>query len=382
MLAAAAVQYLRPLPAIAATPAIHGNLVEGSAPAIPWPSQGKAALSVEGLGDIGSAGGATPSPMASTAKLMTALLTLEAHPLAPAQAGPVLTVSRADVATYFAELNQNESVVPVLAGEQLTEYQLLEGLLLPSGSNFAEMLANWTAGSVPTFVNAMNARATALGMTATHYADPSGFSPQSVSIPADLIKLARVAMKLPALAAVVGEKQAQIPVAGVIKNLDTLLGQDGIIGIKTGHTDQAGGCFVMAADLKVDGQAVRVYGAVLGQPNQLPGAFATTTALIRALTPSLHLRTIVARGDVVGRYQTAWGEAGTVVTSGAVAWLLEDGTTITRRVMLSQPEGSLPAGSRVGTLSLETQGYRAQVPLLTGEAINGPDLGWRLTRGF
>ena len=382
MLAAAAVQYFRPLPAIAAAPAIHGDLVLGSAPTIPWPPQGKAALRVEGLGDIGSAGGVTPSPMASTAKLMTALLTLEAHPLAPGQAGPVLTVSRADVATYFAELNQNESVVPVLAGEQLTEYQLLEGLLLPSGSNFADMLANWTAGSVPAFVNAMNARATALGMTATHYADPSGFSPQTVSIPADLIKLARVAMTMPALAAVVAEKQAKLPVAGVIKNLDTLLGQDGIVGIKTGNTDQAGGCFVMAADLKVDGQAVRVYGAVLGQPNQLAGALATTTALIRALTPSLHLRTVVGRGDVVGRYQTAWGEAGTLVTASAVAWVLEDGTTMTRRVMLTGLPGFLPAGSRVGSLLVETTGHRAVIPVVTSTPINGPDLGWRLTRGF
>jgi D-alanyl-D-alanine carboxypeptidase (penicillin-binding protein 5/6) len=382
VLAAAAVQYLRPLPAVAASSAIHGPLSLGSAPAIPWPAQGKSALYVEGLDEIGNSGGATPSPMASTAKVMTALLTLEAHPLALGQAGPMLTVSRADVATYYAEARQNESVVPVVSGEQLTEYQLLEGLLLPSGSNFADMLANWVKGTVPAFVNAMNARATALGMTATHYADASGFSPLTVSIPSDLIKLARVAMALPVFTAVVAEKQAALPVAGVIKNLDTLLGQDGIVGIKTGHTDQAGGCFVMAADLKVDGQAVRVYGAVLGQPNQLPGAFASITALLRALMPSLHLRTVVARGDVVARYQTAWGEAGTIVTSSAVAWLLEDGTTITRRVMLSQLPAALPAGSQVGTLLVETRSYRAQVPLLTAAAIDGPDLGWRLTRGF
>jgi D-alanyl-D-alanine carboxypeptidase (penicillin-binding protein 5/6) len=378
----ALVQLLRPLPAVATSALIHGPLVMGSAPTIPWPAQGKAALAVEGLGQIGSAGGAAPSPMASTAKIMTALLTLETHPLAPGQPGPVLTVSRADVATYFAELNQNESVVPVSAGEQLTEYQLLEGLLLPSGSNYADMLAKWVAGTVPAFINAMNARAIALGMTATRYADPSGFSPQTVSVPADLIKLARVAMAIPALAAVVAEKQATLPVAGVIKNLDILLGQDGIIGIKTGHTDQAGGCFVMAADLKVDGQTVRVYSAVLGQPNQLAGAFATTSALLRALTPSLHLRVVAARGDVVGRYQTAWGEAGVLVAASPVSFLLEDGTTVTRRVTLRPLASGLPSGSEVGTLVLETVSHRAEVPLVTAAAIQGPDLGWRLTRGF
>jgi D-alanyl-D-alanine carboxypeptidase (penicillin-binding protein 5/6) len=320
--------------------------------------------------------------MASTAKVMTALLTLEAHPLPVDQPGPVLTVSRADVATYYAELNQGESVVPVSAGEQLSQHQLLEGLLLPSGSNFADMLAKWVAGTVPAFINAMNARATALGMTATHYADVSGFSPLTVSIPSDLIKLARVAMALPAIAYVVGEKQATLPVAGVIKNLDVLLGQDGVIGIKTGHTDQAGGCFIMAADLKVDGQPVRVYGAVMGQPGQLPGAFAATTPLVRALAASLHLRVVTARGDVVGRYESAWGEAGSIVAASGVAWVLEDGAKVTRTVTLSALPATLPAGSRVGTLVLETTGHHAQIPLVTGAALNGPDIGWRLSRGF
>ncbi len=382
MLAALAVQCLRPVPAAAAGSVSSGPLVVGKAPAILWPVKGQAALLVEGLGQIGTSGGAAPVPIASTAKVMTALLTLEAHPLGPGQQGPVLTVSRADVANFFAERNLNESVVPVSYGEQLTEYQLLEGLLLPSGSNFADILANWTAGTVPTFVNQMNARAAALGMTATHYADPSGFSPLTVDIPADLIKLAEVAMRQPAFAAVVSEKQATLPVAGVIKNLDTLLGQGGIIGIKTGHTDQAGGCFLMAADLTVDGQAVRVYGAVLGQSNQLPGAFAATSGLLRSLTSALHLRTVSARGEVVGRYQAAWGEAGTIVTAMATAWILEDGMTVTRRTTLTPLPAGLPAGSRVGTLLLESPGHRAEVPLVTAAAINGPDLGWRLTRGF
>ncbi|MDQ6710797.1 MAG: D-alanyl-D-alanine carboxypeptidase [Candidatus Dormibacteraeota bacterium] len=382
MLAAAAVQYLRPLPAVASSAVLAGPLIVGKAPVIPWPAQGEAALSVEGLGDIGSSGGTTALPMASTAKIMTALLTLETHPLAPGQAGPVLTVTRGDVANFYAERNQNESVVPVAIGEQLAEYQLLEGLLLPSGSNFADMLASWDSGSVPAFVASMNQRALALGMASTHFADASGFSPATVSTPSDLVKLARVAMAQPVLAAVVAEKQAALPVAGVVNNLDTLLGQNGIIGIKTGHTDQAGGCFLMAADLKPDGQPVRVYGALLGQPNQLPGAFAATTALITALTPALHLRPVAARGDVVGRYETPWGESGTIVTGSGVSWVLLDGMTVTRQMTLTALPAKLPAGSRAGTLALAAPGHQVVIPLLTSTPINGPDLGWRLTRGF
>ena len=183
-------------------------------------------------------------------------------------------------------------------------------------------------------------------------------------------------------AQIVAQPQATLPVNGVIHNLDALLGKGGVVGVKTGHTDQAGGCFVVAADLMIDGQSVRVYGAVMGQPGALNGAFAATTALLRAVGPALHLRTVVQRSDVIARYQTAWAESGPVVAGQAVAWVLIDGTTISRHVTLTNLPATLPPGSRVGTLVITAQTHRAEVPLVTAGAINGPDLGWRLTRGF
>jgi len=293
LLAAAGFQYFRPLPVTAASPVVPTTARIGAAPTLPWPAHGMAVMVIDGLGEVGDSGGTAPAPMASTAKMMTALIVLEDHPLSPNETGTVLSVSRADVAAYYAERNQGESVLPVVAGEQLTEYQLLQGLLLPSASNFADMLAIWDAGSVPAFIDRMNARAAALAMKATHYADVSGFSPSSVSIPTDLVTLAQAAMRLAVFAQIVAQPQATLPVAGVVHNLDTLLGQSGIVGIKTGHTDQAGGCFVFAADFTIEGVAVRVYGAVMGQPNFLPGAFAATTALLNGLRPALHLQPVV-----------------------------------------------------------------------------------------
>lgn len=354
----------------------------GAAPVFPWPGRGAAALWVEGLGSVGTSGGTTPRPIASTAKIMTALLTLEDHPLPLGQGGPVLTVSASDVSTYQAELYGGESVLPVVAGERLSEYQLLEGLMLPSASNFAAMLAIWDQGSVPAFVNRMNARAAALGMGATHYADVSGFSAATVSIPSDLIMVARAAMQIPVFAQLVSEPQTTLPVAGVIHNLDALLGRNGVIGIKTGNTDQAGGCFVFAAEYAIGGQPVRIFGAVVGQPNSLSGAFAASAALLNALRPALHLQPIVTRGDVVARYSTAWGETGSIVSGGASSLLLIDGTVINRAVALSPLPPNLPAGSTVGTMSITGPTQRLQVTLVTSTALNGPDLGWRLTRGF
>jgi D-alanyl-D-alanine carboxypeptidase (penicillin-binding protein 5/6) len=382
VLAVGAFQYFRPLPTTAAAPIVPASERLGLAPALSWPTAGEAALYLEGAGAIGTSGGETPVPMASTAKMMTALVVLEDRPLALAQPGPVITVTQADVATYRMGLNQGASVLPVQAGEQLSEYQLLQGLLLPSASNYADLLARWDLGDVSTFVNRMNTRAAVLGMSATHYADVSGFSPLSVSIPSDLVTLARTAMRQPVLAEIVAQPQATLPVAGVVHNLDALLGQGGVVGVKTGHTDESGGCFVVAADLTIDGVSTRIYGAVMGQPNALAGAFSATSALLRGLGPALHLRSVVRRNDVVARYGTPWGEAGAIVADESIAWVLLDGTSVLRRVTIDELPSNLPAGSRVGTLFIEAGAHRADVPLVTGTAIHGPDAGWRLSRGF
>jgi D-alanyl-D-alanine carboxypeptidase (penicillin-binding protein 5/6) len=382
VLAVGAFQYFRPLPTTAAAPTVAPSERLGVAPALPWPTAGEAAVYIEGAGAVGTSGGQSPVPMASTAKIMTALVVLEDHPLTSGQAGPVITVSQADVATYRTGLNQGMSVLPVQAGEQLSQYQLLQGLLLPSASNFADMLARWDLGEVSTFVNRMNTRGAALGMSTTHYADVSGFSPLSVSTPTDLVTLARTAMRQPVFAEIVAQPHATLPVAGVVHNLDALLGKSGVVGVKTGHTDQSGGCFVVAADVTIDGVSTRIYGAVMGQPNALAGAFTAMSALLGGLSPALHLRSVVRRNDVVARYGTAWGEAGAIAADESIAWVLLDGTAVARRVTLDQIPAALPAGSRVGTLFIEAGAHRAEVPLVTATTIHGPDVGWRLTRGF
>jgi serine-type D-Ala-D-Ala carboxypeptidase (penicillin-binding protein 5/6) len=189
-------------------------------------------------------------------------------------------------------------------------------------------------------------------------------------------------MLQPVFAQIVAQSQTTLPVAGAVRNLDTLLGQGGVVGIKTGHTDEAGGCFVMAADLTIDGLPVRVYGAVMGQPNALAGAFKATSALLQGLTPALHAHAVVRRDDVIARYRTAWDEAGTIVASQSVTWVLLDGTAVSRQVRLDDLPASLAAGTRVGTLFIVAGAHKAEVPLVLAAPINGPDAGWRLTRGL
>ena len=138
-------------------------------------------------------------------------------------------------------------------------------MLLPSADNMAWILARWDAGSPSRFVARMNAQAQRLGMYDTSYTDASGLASDTVSTAADQVRLGTAAVKVPALAAIVAESTARVPVAGVVHNYNTLLGQHGIIGLKTGSTSAAGGCLLFAARTP---SGKLVVGAVLGQPGK------------------------------------------------------------------------------------------------------------------
>ena len=285
----------------------------GTPPTIPWPQSGQAAIEVVGVGELGSSGPVTtPVPIASVAKVLTAYQVLTDHPLAPDAEGPSITVTSADAAAYSRQLAERQSLVLVASGEVLSERQALQALLLASADNVARLLARWDAGSVDDFLVRLNKTAARLGITHSAYTDPSGLDRRTVSTAPDQLLLARVAMRDPAFAEIVGEQSAVIPVAGTIRNFNGLLGQDGVIGIKTGSTAAAGGCLMFGADLQnpfspaVPGGAplrARVYGVVLGQPGTattiLPHALAAARRLIESARSALATATVVPVGQQV-----------------------------------------------------------------------------------
>lgn len=196
---------------------------------------------------------------------MTAYLVLKAHPLKPGEDGPILTMNAEDVSDYQNDLSNGYSILKVTQGEQLTEKQLLEGLMLPSGDNIASTLGRWVSGSEDAFVAKMNDTAQSLDMTKTHYADASGVSQATVSNAVDQIKIAQAAMENPVFREIVAMPKATLPVAGTVFNVDTMLGKHGIVGIKTGSTTIAGGCFVSATPVVVGDETHYIIGAALGQ---------------------------------------------------------------------------------------------------------------------
>lgn len=213
---------------------------------------------------------------------MTAYIVLRDHPLQAGQDGPTLTLTSADVADTAQRRALQQSIVPVAPGEQLTERQALEALLLPSANNIAVVLARWDAGSVDDFVAKMNATAQALSMSSTHYTDPSGFEETTVSTAADQVQIVYRAMALPAFAAIVAMPTATLPVAGTVTNTDTLLGHDGFIGVKTGSDNAAGGCFAFQTVRTVHGKQTTITGVVLGQPgaNQIAAGLMAAKGMV------------------------------------------------------------------------------------------------------
>ena len=251
-----------------------------------WPAYGQAAFIQTGKSEIHAGPNQHAAPIASVAKVMTAYLVLRDHPLPLGENGPTISLTDDDAFDADRRREQEESVVPVAAGEHLTELQALQALLLPSANNIAAVLARWDAGSEEQFVSRMNATARSLGMTRTRYTDPSGYDDATVSTAADQVRIVDRAMRLPVFASIVATPSAVLPVAGVVHNTNTLLGRNGFVGVKTGSDDAAGGCFAFRAVRWIGGRRTTITGVVLGQPghDQIEAGLTAADAMVDRIT--------------------------------------------------------------------------------------------------
>jgi D-alanyl-D-alanine carboxypeptidase (penicillin-binding protein 5/6) len=181
-----------------------------------------------------------PLPIASLAKVMTALLVLERSDL-----GETVTVSKRAAFTQPV-------VMGLRPGERITVRELMFGLLLRSGNDAAVALAEHVSGSVPAFLSLMNRRAIALGLRRTWFASPNGLDDRGFSTARDLATLTRVALANATFARMVDTdrfflRDGRGP-ARVLWNINLFRGQYfGAVGVKTGFTSRAGDCLAAAA---------------------------------------------------------------------------------------------------------------------------------------
>jgi D-alanyl-D-alanine carboxypeptidase (penicillin-binding protein 5/6) len=371
--------YNRPLSPLSAEQVIASDMTVGSAPSLAWPAQGQAALGIGSLGVIESSPHPEPLPTASVAKTMTALVTLEARPLRPGESGAGITVTAADVDVYHRYAAEGGSVVNVVAGEQLTEYQALQALMLPSANNIAVLLAQWVSGSEEAFTARMNARAAQIGMRRTHFADASGFDAATVSVPDDLVQLGEVAMKNPVFAGIVDQQQVTLPVDGTRANVNKLLGLDGIVGIKTGNNDQALGVYLTAARYQVAaGTSLLLVAAIQGQPS-LQAAFDAARTLLRSVRAVLRQVRLVSRGQTVGQYRAPWGGVAMLEAASDLDAVVWPGRTVAVTLDARSVLPPLASGAIVGSLHVSAAGDPPPVPVVAAAPIRTPTTGWRLS---
>lgn len=207
--------------------------------------------------------------IASTVKIMTALVTVDF-----AELDDEVFIEDEDLVDM-----QVYSNMALFSGDTLTVEQLLTGLLIPSGSDGALALARYVGGLIDpdsddpesAFVDAMNARAESLGMTNSHFTNPDGNdSKNAYSSARDIATAGVELLKQPVLAEIVSQTAYTFtsvgPEAreytGVTTNQLLTEGYDGVSGIKTGSTEAAGGCIVVAQENPKSGSTIVI--AVLG----------------------------------------------------------------------------------------------------------------------
>ncbi|MEU5309071.1 D-alanyl-D-alanine carboxypeptidase [Streptomyces sp. NPDC021562] len=383
----AVVQTLRPLPQPTLDLTAKDTYTfDGSKVDIPWPADGQAALDVQGIGTFGSSGDQKPVPIASVAKVMTAYIILRDHPLKSGAAGPKIKIDQA--AQDQANAGQ-ESTVDVTAGDSITQREALESILIASANNVARLLARWDAGSEKSFVSKMNATAKKLGMTNTTYTDPSGLTNSTVSTAVDQVKLAKAAMASEPVFREVAAMMSYNDYKGVNHgNWNQLVGQNNVVGIKTGTTTSALGNLVFAAKKDVNGETRTVIGAVIRQPANasndnsiLKAALNAGDRLIRAAQGALKSATIYKKGDVVGYVDDRLGGRTPVVATKDVTAVGWSGLKVKLTFAADDVPHTAKAGTKVGTLTVgDGSGSAVQVPVALEKDLAEPGFAAKLTR--
>ena len=375
-----AIAFTRPFSQL--TPSITSDTLEitTQASTLPWPDYGQAAFGVTSGKVIATHGEQEQVAIASVAKLITALVVLNQKPVTDGK-GPSITMTEADAELYRTYVAMRGSVTPVAAGQVLTERQMLEAILLPSANNVSDSLAIWAYGSIDAYLTAANAYLKEKGLINTKVGgDASGYRADSVSTTSDLVKLGALAMNNPLIAEIVGQKTAVIPGVGTVRNVNVLLGSNGIAGVKTGNNDENLGVFVGATTAQVGGKTITIISALSGAPN-LSTVLRDSNTFLAAARTTFADTTIVSKDSVLGTYSQRTGQPIQAVASDNLSTIVLRGDTVKASISLKPIGINAKAGDVVGTVSLpatDVSEARSVNAVLT-QAPAKPSLWYRLT---
>ncbi|HJD85662.1 D-alanyl-D-alanine carboxypeptidase [Kitasatospora aureofaciens] len=379
-------QLLRPLPDAKVRMTTAGSFSFSGDPLdLAWPAKGQSAAEVVGVGSLGSSGQETPAPIASVTKVMNAYLILQKYPLKKGESGPKIMV---DPQAAQESGNSDESRVTLTAGQELTEYQALELLMLPSANNVARLLARFHSGSEEAFVKQMNDTAAKFGMTNTIYADPAGFNADTKSTAKDQLKLAEQVMKDDIFRQIVSTPDTTFNNVKISNTNNLINPKTGVIGVKTGSSTPAGGCLMWAAYKEIGGVKRMILGVTLGQqatsPNPgdgiLPTVLKVSGKQIQAAQNGLTGQTVVKKGDVVGTVDDGLGGKVPVVATKDLVVAGFPGVTGTITLDPTPLHHNEKAGKEVGSLRVGSGDGKSEVPVALQSDLNPPSIQSRLLR--
>lgn len=371
-----AVLYARPLPTVAAT-TVKTQPINTTQPMITWPSASQAAFGTTEQGLLENKPGEVARPTASTAKVLTALVVLEKRPLKLGEQGPKITMTQADIDSYNQYYAQDGSLAQVVVGLELTQYQMLQGILLVSANNYADTLAIWAFGSLEKYREAATQYVAEHNMKDTVVGtDASGFSPSTMSTASDLTRLGIAAMNQPVIAEIAAQESVILPVAGLKNSTNHLLGVDGVVGLKTGNTNEAGGVYIFAAKYALDQtHSTVIVGAVQGEPTVL-AAMGEARRILSQVKPYFVKAEPIKKDQAIAVYNAPWGQKVEAVAVQDIILIAWPGKKIETKVHLERTAPSSVTGSSVGKVKIDR--YSSDVVL--NDPLQMPDWKWRIWR--
>ena len=317
----------------------------------------------------------TPIATASLAKMITVQVVLDKYPLKAGESGPTITMTNNDENRYWWAVNNGGSNARIVTGEQITERQLLEGILLVSANNMADSLAIWAFGSIDGYHQAARQWLDKNNLVNTIVGgDASGFSSETKSTPTDLCKIMLLATKQPALVEILSANTVTLPTGEVLQSTNRLLGQNGIFAGKTGYTDEAGRGLMVASHQQI-GNVQLTTAAVSLSNDSYDAAFDTTNQLVLTLANDLQVYSI-SKGESIGEIGSLWGsQTDLSVNHTVVIPYWSDQPPTIKLSLNKQMTDSLSPNTIIGTLQIGTN----YINVHATSGIEPARLAWRLT---
>lgn len=352
--------------------------------------EGVSAISIAGgedylgptaAGIFAKSGNDKPKPIASISKLITALVVLSKYPLKSSTTpGPNITFTKADHALYDKYYVQGATIAAMPTGSTLSLHQSLEAMLVASACNYAEAVSTWAFGSQGAFLAATRDWLTKNKLTHTTILEPTGLDARNTSTPSDLIRLGKIAMKTPAIRQIVAMTSLDVPGIPSVGNTNTLLGTNGVNGLKTGTLTKSGSDLLFSADIQpanTDPMVLTVTGVVLGGYSR-ESVNLDVIDMLNSLDEGFHELPVANKNTVVGTYTTAWGESAQMVLGENATLLTWSDTPVTATIETTTLTTG-DEGEEVGSVTYTAGINTVTVPVLLDGPITQPDEWWRIT---